>query len=311
MDIGKAVVFGATGATGRSITAELVARGIPVRVVSRSEQNLERDFGALDVERHAADVTDAGAATRAADGCDVIIVAVGAHLPHFAVHIQVARATVAAMQATSARCLLITGYWAFAPIRALPLRESSPRNPTNVKTRLRKQQEDILHGAGAGIVHLPDFYGPGVSPTSAMLNGAMQSVLNGKTAMWPGDPEAVREFIYMPDVGPAVCDLAAHEEAYGEGWIVAGAGPITPRRAVQAAAAYAGAKANVRPVPRVMIKLAGLFNRNIRAFQDVLPIYQAPVYYDASKARALLGTLSITPYERGLAATVDWLRVRG
>ena len=40
MDIGKAVVFGTTGATGRNITAELVARGIAVRVVSRSEQNL-------------------------------------------------------------------------------------------------------------------------------------------------------------------------------------------------------------------------------------------------------------------------------
>ena len=110
---------------------------------------------------------------------------------------------------------------------------------------------------------------------------------------------------------PAAQTLANLGDTLRDCWIVAGAGPITPRRAVEAAAAYAGAKAKVRPVPRLMIKLAGLFNRNIRAFQDVLPIYQAPVYYDASKARALLGALSITPYERGLAATVDWLRARG
>jgi uncharacterized protein YbjT (DUF2867 family) len=50
MEIRKAVIFGATGATGRQIARELLRRDIRTRVVSRSRTNLEGAFGGMDVE---------------------------------------------------------------------------------------------------------------------------------------------------------------------------------------------------------------------------------------------------------------------
>lgn len=58
----RAVVFGATGTTGREIVRELRRRDIATRAVSRSSEKLARDFGDLDVERHAADLADPSAA---------------------------------------------------------------------------------------------------------------------------------------------------------------------------------------------------------------------------------------------------------
>ncbi|MFQ5844746.1 MAG: epimerase, partial [Planctomycetota bacterium] len=203
---------------------------------------------------------------------------------------------------------LISGYWSFSPIRANPVREDHPRRPVSRAGRLRKEQEDILLEAGAAVAFLPDFYGPGAD--MSFVHGAIEPLLRSRRGTWPGAYEAPREFLYIPDAGRILCDLAAQEEAYGKGWVVAAAGPITPRRAVEAAAAYAGVRARVREIGPGVMRAAGLFNRDIRLFADIAPVYRNPVFFDATRLRGLLGSYHVTSYEIGLAATVDWLRPR-
>ena len=45
-----------------------------------------------------------------------------------------------------------------------------------------------------------------------------------------------------------------------------------------------------------------------RAFADILHLWEAPVLLDGTKLRARLPSLRTTPYEEGLAVTIDWLR---
>jgi hypothetical protein len=45
-----------------------------------------------------------------------------------------------------------------------------------------------------------------------------------------------------------------------------------------------------------------------RAFADILHLWEAPVLLDGTKLRARLLGLRSTPYEKGLAVTIDWLR---
>jgi hypothetical protein len=45
-----------------------------------------------------------------------------------------------------------------------------------------------------------------------------------------------------------------------------------------------------------------------RTFADILHLWEAPVLLDGAKLRARLPDLRSTPYEEGLAATIDWLR---
>ena len=71
MEMQRAAIIGATGSTGIHLARELVRRGTPVRVLSRSAANLERAFATLDVERVEADAVDVEAVRRGIADCDV------------------------------------------------------------------------------------------------------------------------------------------------------------------------------------------------------------------------------------------------
>lgn len=299
----RAVVFGATGSTGREVVAELLRRGVRVRAVSRSPQKLERDFGDLEVERQAADLADGQAAVRAAAGCDLIFDCVGLPLELFELHVTLARHTVAAMQTNGARGLLVTSYWSYGPGDDEPMFEDRPLAPGSPMARIRREQEDVLLEGGACVARLPDFYGPGSE--ISLLNDALASLAADRAVLWPGDPDAPRDFLFVPDCGRLLCDLAERSEAYGRPWNVPGSGAEPPRSILEVAARQLDLRLRLRRGRRWMLALAGLFNREIRAFKKVIALYDRPVILDSTRIQALLGELQLTPYAEGLRRTLD------
>lgn len=299
----RAAVFGATGATGRELVRELLRRGIGARAVSRSPEKLARDFGDLDVDRHAADLSDPAAAARAATGCDLIFDCVGLPMERYADHVLIARNTAEAARAHSARAALVTSYWSYGPGDGVPMREDRPLTPGSEMARIRREQEDVLLDAGACVVRLPDFYGPGAE--LAVMNDALQSVRAGKAVLWPGDPEAPRDFLFVPDIAYMLCELTMRDEAYGRAWNVPGSGAEPPRTILERAARLRGVKLKIRRGRSWMLALAGIFSSEIRAFRDVLPLYERPVILDTTAIRGLLGKVRITPYEEGIRRTLE------
>lgn len=299
----RAAVFGATGATGRELVRELLRRGIAARAVSRSPDKLARDFGDLEVDRHAADLSDPAAAVEAAVGCDVIFDCVGLPMERFADHVSIARNTAEAARAHGARTVLVTSYWSYGPGDDVPMREDRPLAPGSDKARIRREQENVLLDSGACVARLPDFYGPGAE--IAVLNDALKSVRAGKAVLWPGDPEAPRDFVFIPDVGQVLCDLTMHDEAYGRAWNVPGSGAEPPRTILERAARLFGVSLKIRRARSWLLALAGFFSSEIRAFRDVLPLYERPVILDTTAIRGLLGEVHDTPYEEGIRRTLD------
>ena len=71
-------IFGAAGAIGRAVGAELERRGVPFRAVGRSRQSLEQAFGkTTGAEIFPADLSEGRSAGAAARGVDTIIYCVG------------------------------------------------------------------------------------------------------------------------------------------------------------------------------------------------------------------------------------------
>ncbi|MEC9373151.1 MAG: NAD-dependent epimerase/dehydratase family protein [Planctomycetota bacterium] len=302
----KAAVFGATGSTGRVITQSLLRRGIETRVVARSRDHLDRDFDGMDVERAAGNVSDADDAARLAEGCDVVFHCVGLPLDEYERHAEFGSALAGMSERTGARVVLISGYWSFAPIEHCPIDESHPRRALTPMTKARVEQEDRVRAAGGAVVVLPDFYGPGA--TKSFLNDVIRKSIAGEKAMWPGRIDAKRDFIFVPDIGPIVVDLALREGAYGESWVVAGSGAAMPRELFGMIEAAAGAEVRPAPVTKLKLAFGALVKPEARAFKPIFPIYNGAAWFDDSKLRGLLGDVKKTGYEEGLRRTVAWLK---
>jgi nucleoside-diphosphate-sugar epimerase len=306
----RAVVLGATGATGQQVVRALADRGIPTRVVSRSAEHLRTSFGELAVEQQVADVTDAAQARGVMEGCDQVFVCIGFRGAQFHLHRLVGKNVAAAMKDLGSRVLLVSSYWGYGPIQS-PIGENDPRQPATLLGEIRRELEDAITEAGGCVAVLPDFWGPGVAKRISFLNEGLDALVRGRTVVWIGDPDVSRDFIYVPDVGSLLVELAGHEAVYGRRIPVPGSGPVTPRAVLERVAQQHGQRLRLRRVGGLMATVAGIFNADLRAFKSVLPLYQQPAWMSGATLEELFGHLpAMTSYDEGLEPTLAFLARR-
>jgi nucleoside-diphosphate-sugar epimerase len=304
----RTAIVGATGPTGLHLARELVGRGRGVRVVSRRRDHLEQIFAGLPVEIATADAVDADSLARAVEDCDLVVDAIGLPPEQMSDHPVTARNVASAAGAAGARCLLVSSYWAFFPHRGEVVHESHPREGGHPWFRYRREAEDILLGAGAAVVHLPDFFGPHVHTGSVQM--ALEDALAGRPISALGGVGVEREAAFVPDAMRTVADLAELEEAYGTDWAIPGNGAPSPRDLARIAGEHLGREIKVRAAPPWLVRLLALVSPKLRPVVPLAPHYARPVRYDTAKLRSLLGDVERTPLAEGVAATLDWLADR-
>jgi nucleoside-diphosphate-sugar epimerase len=145
----------------------------------------------------------------------------------------------------------------------------------------------------------------GVEQVAADLRDA--EAVAGRTVSWIGSPATARESVHVPDTMKTVVDLAWRPQAYGEHWIVPGAGPLSLERVLAIAEPHLGRSLRARGAGPFTLPLVSLFVRPLRSFLPMVPLYLKPLAFDGRKVRGLLGELPITPYEVAIPQTLDWL----
>jgi nucleoside-diphosphate-sugar epimerase len=314
--IEKAAIFGAAGATGREVGAELNRRGIPFRAVGRNRGKLEAAFrGMPHAEIFDADLADLRSASAAARGVDTIVYCVGLPLPShhlFPGMMRTALQAAAAMQVR--RMALVSSPWSYGVPRTARVAETHPRLPEARKAQYRKEQEDLLLDAQKRgqidglVIRLPIFYGPGVEVTVA--HQIFKAALDGKTANWLGPVNTQQEFVFVPDTGPAIVELASSSDAYGEAWNFGGPGPINTLDFITRVYRAAGRSPKYRTAGRGMLKIMGWFNPMLRELAELFYLFETPMILDDSKLLARFPGIVKTPYDEGIRRTVEWMRAR-
>src|SRR5947207_1355477 len=211
-------IFGAAGAIGQSVAAELERRSIPFRAVGRSRAKLEKAFGAMaNAEIFDGDLGDLRTASAAARGVDTVIYTVGVPYPAFRLHPVLMRVAVdAAVTMQVQRLVVVSNVYSYGVPQTRRVAETHPRLPSAFKGKMRKEQEDIaLEAQKKGqidslVLRLPDFYGPHAD--LSLANPVVRAALDGKTANWLGPVNAPHEFVFVPDVGPVLVDLASRSD---------------------------------------------------------------------------------------------------
>jgi nucleoside-diphosphate-sugar epimerase len=308
MTFNRIAVVGASGPTGRALTEELLKRKARVRVVGRREQALKALFPAAEVEKRSGDALEAGSLAKALEGCDLVIDCIGLPAGQMAYHPVTARNIARYVRAAKARCLQVSSYWAYMPIRQLPVSETHPREGGPPWARLRRETEDVLREAGGAIVHLPDFFGPHVHTSTVQM--ALTEAVQGKRMRWIGPADVARDYVYVPDAMRVVAALLAHEKAYGEDWVVPGSGPVTANQLASMLGTLLGHEIRVQAAAPWMLRAVALFNRDVRALMQIVPDYVKPISFDGAKLDRLLGRMPRTPYEDALRETIASMRAR-
>ena len=314
--IQKAAIFGAAGAIGPHVAAEFERRAIPFRVVGRTRAKLEEAFGRMaHAEIFDADLADARAVSEAARGVDTIIYTVGLPYPAHKLHPALMRTTVeAAVAAGVKRLVLVSSVYAYGVPRASRVAETHPRQPETRKGQFRKEQEDIALEAGRKgvaslVVRLPDFYGPGAD--NSLANPIFRAALAGKTANWVGPVNTPHEFVFVPDTGPVIVDLAGCAECYGEAWNFSGPGEINTLDFITRIYRAVGRAPKYRTVGRGLLKIMGWFNPLYKELVEMVYLEETPVMLDDGKLLAKFGSVRKTSYDEGIRQTLEWMKAEG
>jgi len=299
---GRIAIVGATGPTGRALAGELHERGHAVRAISRRAGALQACFPREAVEKTPGDALDLASLSRALEGSGVVVDCIGLPPDRMDEHAATARNIARFVTESGARCLQVSSYWAYMPIRELPISERHPRAGGPPWVLARREAEDILRDAGAAIVHLPDFFGPHVHTSTVQL--AILSAMKGGTMDWIGPADVERDCIYVPDAMRVVAQLLEKDAAYGKDWILPGSGPVSARRLAQMLSGVLHREIAVRAAPPWLLRLLSVFKSDLRGFMQMVPEYVKPLSFDGSKLERLLGPTPRTSYEEALGETV-------
>lgn len=317
--ISSALVLGATGGTGRVIVEELLRRNIAVTAFGRSSTKLEQLSTELAhpalLQHYTGDVFQTEDVQAAAEGVEVIFQC--AAVPYHEMNdrqLPLALSVLQAAENIGIKVVVVDGIYPYS-IRSdsEPIDENYPKHPPTVKgrTKLALEQsifDDRWQSLQAMIVRLPDYYGPSANQASYLFS-TLQSIANGKTAIFIGNTHIAREYVYLPDAAQMIVELACREQAYGQNWHIPSAGPIQGKALIHLAreAAAQGNKP-VIPLGKWSLRLLGTFVPVMKEIVEMLYLTEKPLLLSGRKYEQYVGDIPRTSYKDGIAITIQHLQ---
>jgi nucleoside-diphosphate-sugar epimerase len=299
------VVIGASGQIGRHVVKVLRNGGQRVRGVGRQATLL------ADYETLAGDVGDPVQAARLCQGAHVVYACFGGpHATWAAQFPAMVRGVIEGAKRAGARLVFADNMYAYGPQPGVLTEDTTPK-PEGPKQRLRAEMAELFleqHRLGnlpVALARASDLYGPGVN--TAMVDARfVRTALAGGTLRLPGDPSAAHTFSFAPDVARALVRLGSSEDAWGEIWHVPSAPAVSLRNLAARIGQFAGVNSRVISLHSVFVKVAALFDRNVRELLELSYQWDSPYLVSHAKFAARYG-LEPTSLETGLRMTVKAL----
>lgn len=150
------------------------------------------------------------------------------------------------------------------------------------------------------IARAPDFYGPGIEGKSMITETIVKNLLQGKKAMWMGNPHLPHACIYTPDAARAVAMLGNNPDAFGEVWhLPTTENPPTGAEWVALFAKASGRKPSYWVMGSGFLGFLGLFVPFMREMKEMLYFNTRPFTVDCSKFLQRF-PFERTSYEQGV-----------
>ena len=300
------VVLGGGGFLGVNLCRSLASCGARVRAFGR-RCLFASDLGG--VEWCQGDFSDRAALAAAIDSCEIVFHLIHTNTPQSA-SLDTARdvqqnviPSIALLEASRTcavkRVVFVSsGGIIYGPAKDLPTPEASPTNPISAygisKLAIEKYLAlyEHLHGLSFRVLRVANAFGPYQLPIrnqgliAALISGALRGQ---ETEIW-GDGSVVRDYVFVDDIVDALHRAAIDQSDFRIFNIGGGQG---------------------RSVRDVIASIEAQLGKKLRIKASAGRPIDVPISVLATqRARDTLGWQPATPFEEGLAATIDWWRRR-
>ena len=305
------VVFG-TGPLGLAVMRELRRRGKPVRMVNRSSR--VRFVKDVQTQVGGVDAADPVQTREACEGAAVVYHCVGLPYARWSELPRIAEGIAKGAASVQAKLIYADNLYAYGAVQ-IAMTENLPMAATTNKGRIRAgiaRTLAALHQSGAIRVAIgrgSDFFGPGATEGAMMGTRVFGRALAGKAAQVVGNPERLHTYTFIDDFGRALVTLGERDEALGGVWHVPSAPAVTTRGFVDKVHGELGARTRLRTVPRMVLRLLGRFDQNLRELNEMLYQFERDFIMDSSRFESAFG-IAATPLEESIRQTLRWYKER-
>jgi nucleoside-diphosphate-sugar epimerase len=122
-----------------------------------------------------------------------------------------------------------------------------------------------------------------------------------------GRDDQPHSFTYIADFGRTLATLGTRDEALGQVWFAPTNAPVTQKELVKLVEAELGHPVKAMVGGPLMMRLLGLFNREINEIVEMMYEWTAPYVIESSKIERAFG-LRPTPLPQAIRETVAWLK---
>lgn len=295
----KALVLGASGAMGSALTFELANRGFDVTAFARSEKRFRMIFDKQQkIKIQPGDVFKMEDLERVAYDVDLIFHAVNLPYNEWKDKQEIMLKNILRVsEKYKAKLAIVDNVYAYGRCFGKKVTEDFPKKPHTKKGAIRLNLEKMALSSKVPVViaHFPDFYGPYAEST--VLHYMLQSIVKNKRAMFVGNQQVEREFIYTPDGAKAFVELALSDASYGECWNIPGAGTITGEDLVELIKNTTGYSKKVSTVTKSMVRFSGFFDKMMREYVEMYYLNEDPLVLDGSNMKKELVLYQEQPIE--------------
>lgn len=187
-----------------------------------------------------------------------------------------------------------------------PQTELSPFVPVGEKSTVRAKiatmlSEEMNHkNIEAVICRAPEFYGPGKT-TSITNSLVFNNIKQGKKLKVPISDNTLRTLIWTPDASRSMALIGNTTDAYNQTWhLPCDDNRLTYKQLIHLASKIYGREFSYIVLNNWFFKAAGLFNKQARELQELLPRYKADNIFVSDKFKKRFPGFKITTYEEGI-----------
>ena len=303
-------ILGSSGVIGNELAKSLTQYTNKIRLVSRHPKKVNPTD-----ELFTANLLKAEEVIKAVEGSEVVYLTVGIQYKTSMWQQQwplLMKNVIEACKQNNSKLVFFDNVYVYGRVNGW-MKEDAPIKPISRKGEVRKRITDMLMkevengNLKAIIARAADFYGPN-TPLSFVTVTVFENFKKGKKAMWFIDAEKKHSFTYTPDAGKATAMLGNSDSAYNQVWhLPSDRNVLTGKEFIELSAEAFGVKPEYTVLKKWMIKMAGLFNSNVRESVEMLYQNDSDYLFDSTKFEKAFN-FRPTSYEEGIIETVNSLK---